>query len=260
MRKSKIAARLRAGEPVRLAMMGHFLPPFIAYAAHEGYDGIWLDLEHRPMDNREVQALMAFFHLYDIDCLLRPATTDKAMLYRYLEDGVTALMMPQVPDAKTAREIVQKVKFPPLGDRGIEGRGLESDYGLSAAGEQLAAHALGETLLAIQIETPQALAEVETIAAIEGVDMLFFGPADMGLRLPYTPATAGMTVEEAMRVVAETARKYGKAWGSMPRTAEQVRQFHALGGQLLVWGTDIVLMRNGLAQTRRDLDEILGAK
>ena len=63
MRKSKVAARLREGKPVRLAMLGHFIPPYIAFAADAGFDGVWLDLEHRAMESREVQALLAFFDL-----------------------------------------------------------------------------------------------------------------------------------------------------------------------------------------------------
>ena len=82
MRKSKTLARIRNGEPVRICSLGHVIPAYIKYAAHHGFDCIWLDLEHRAMDQREVQALMAFFHKYDIDCMLRAPTLEKAKLYR----------------------------------------------------------------------------------------------------------------------------------------------------------------------------------
>lgn len=94
MRKSKILAKVRAGQPARLAMMGYFIPAFVAYAAKLGFDGIWLDMEHHNFDDREVQSILAFFHLYDIDCLVRPPTREKARLYRYLEDGATGLIIP----------------------------------------------------------------------------------------------------------------------------------------------------------------------
>ncbi len=100
MRNSKILAKIRAGKPARLAMMGHFIPIFVAHAANLGYDGIWLDLEHRAMDSREVQAMLAFFHLYDIDCMVRVPTREKGQLYRYLEDGATGLMIPHVSDVE----------------------------------------------------------------------------------------------------------------------------------------------------------------
>src|SRR5215510_3446391 len=157
MRNSKILAKVRAGKPARLAMMGHFLPGFVAQAAQQGYDGIWLDLEHRAFDTREIQALLAFFHLYDIDCMLRTPTREKGQLYRYLEDGATGLIVPHVSDVQSARELVQKVKFPPVGDRGLEGKGLESNFGLDipTTRDPLVEHALHETFLMVQIETPQ---------------------------------------------------------------------------------------------------------
>src|SRR5688500_10925953 len=160
MRKSKILAKIRAGKAAKIAMMGHFLPPFVAFAANLGYDGIWFDLEHRAMDSREIQAMLAFFHLYDIDCMLRTPTREKGQLYRYLEDGATGLMVPHVSDVESARDLVQRVKFPPLGDRGLEGRGLETNFGLDIPGtrDPLVEHALRETFLFLQIETPQGLA------------------------------------------------------------------------------------------------------
>ena len=118
MRKSKTLARIRNGEPVRICSLGHFIPAYAQYAARAGFDCIWLDLEHRAMNDREVQALLAFFHKFDIDCMLRPSTLEKARLYRYLEDGATGLMIPHVSTSEKARLLVDACKFPPLGDRG----------------------------------------------------------------------------------------------------------------------------------------------
>ena len=75
MRRSKVLAKWRAGKFARFSAMGHVLPFFIRYSARYAYDGIWLDLEHRNMDNREVQHLLALGHLYDIDIMVRPPTT-----------------------------------------------------------------------------------------------------------------------------------------------------------------------------------------
>ena len=84
------------------------------------------------MSDREVQTLLAYFHLFDIDCMLRAPTLEKTRLYRYLEDGATGLMIPHVSTADKARLLVDAVKFPPLGDRGLDGPGLESDFILAA--------------------------------------------------------------------------------------------------------------------------------
>lgn len=261
MRNSKILQRLRAGQPARLALMGHYVPSFIAYAAHLGYDGIWLDLEHRPMDDREVQALLAFFHLYDIDCMLRPATRDKAPLYRYLEDGAAGLVVPHISTVDEARDLVRKVKFPPIGDRGLNGNSLEANFGLDIqqGRDALVAHALRETFLVLQIETPQAVAEIEAIAAVPGVDGLFVGPADLSIRMKLEPDERRLPYDETLARVAAAARKHNLAWGTMPWTADEVRGIAQQGANLLVWGNEASILLNGLKQTGRDLDAILAS-
>lgn len=256
MRKSKIAAKLRQGKPIKLAMMHHYIPAYIAYAAHEGYDGLWLDMEHRPYEAREVQALLAFCHLYDIDCLVRPFTRERAALYRLLEDGASGLIMPHVSDIETARALAQAAKFPPLGDRGLEGNGLETNYGIDIGTDRhlLVQHALQETLLAIQIETPQGLEIAEEIAALPGVDMLYVGPSDLGLRLAQDSALPSLA--EATQRVAEICRRYNKPWGSMPRTLEDVKMLTENGAQLIVWGNEQRILRAGLQRANSEMDEI----
>lgn len=258
MRKSKMLAKWRAGKPAKIAMMGFYLPPFIAYCAHAGYDGIWLDLEHRPMDTREVQALLGFFHLYDIDCMVRPATREKAQLYRYLEDGATGFIVPHVNDVESARQLVQSVKFPPIGDRGLEGRGLEGNFGLDTLQSRavLAEHAKRETFVLAQIETMSALNSVEAMAQIEGLDGLYVGPSDLSLRLPYEPEATRPTLEQALERVATACQANGKVWGCLAKNLDEVRQHQALGAQVQVWGTDIRMLIEGVAQAGRDWDAV----
>ena len=135
MRKSKVLARIRAGETVRICGLGSFIPSYVRHAAHFGFDCIWFDLEHRAMEQREVQGMMAFFHLFDIDCMLRSPTLERVRLYRYLEDGATGLMFPHVTTEEDARWIVEATRFPPLGNRGFDGAGLDSDYALQGGAD-----------------------------------------------------------------------------------------------------------------------------
>lgn len=260
MRKSKILAKIRAGKPARLTMMGHYLPPFIAYSAQYGYDGIWLDLEHRPMDPREVQALLAFFHLYDIDCLVRPPTREKALLYRYYEDGAAGLVVPHVSTPDEARDLVRKVKFPPVGDRGIEGLGLEANYGLDRAvyNADLAAHAHEETFLLVQIETPAGLANLDAILSVPGIDGVYIGPGDMALRMTHEPEAQRLAGRALMERVAAACKQHGKPWGYFAGPADDLRTQLELGAQLLLWGVDLRLLRESLQAAGGLLDDLLG--
>jgi 2-keto-3-deoxy-L-rhamnonate aldolase RhmA len=257
MRKSKILAKLRAGDFARVSAMGHYLPFFIRHSAHFGYDGIWLDLEHRAMTDREVQSLLALCHLSDIDCMVRPATLERTRLYRYLEDGAAGLMIPFVSDVEAARHIVRAVKFPPLGNRGLDGAGLDSNYMLDTLrpGSQYTEEANRETFIVAQIETPDAVANVDAIAGVEGIDCLFVGPADLGLRL--SVATGGeMTLPQAVERVAAAAHRHGKAWAITAGTVDDLARYRSMGAQLVPWGGDYALFKV-LETCSAQLDAIL---
>ncbi len=256
MRRSKTLAKLRAGKPVRMCSLGHFIPAYIRHAAHFKYDCIWLDLEHRAMSDREVQTLLAYFHLFDIDCMLRAPTLEKTRLYRYFEDGAAGLMIPHVSTPERAQELVNAVKFPPIGDRGVDGAGLDSDFYLQG-GDDYTDAANCETFLVVQIETPQAVANADEIAAIPGVDGLFIGPADLSLRLRHSPE-GSKSLEESTAQVAAAAKRHGKAWGQPGFSAEHVKQLHQQGAQLMNYGGDFGALMKMLESNSRELDEVYG--
>jgi len=255
MRKSKTLAKIRAGKPVRMCILGHFIPPYVHLAARAGFDCIWLDLEHRLIDEREVQALLAHFHLADIDCMLRPPTTEKTRLYRYLEDGATGLMIPHVSTVAQAEALVKAVKFPPQGDRGLDGAGFDARYKISERDEYTEA-ANRETFLVVQIETPEAVDNAEQIAALNGVAGLFVGPGDLGLRLSKYQNMPSL--DACIERVAHAANQYGKAWGLPAGTVEQLEKYHAMGAQLLAHGSEYGALKGMLDASARHLDTVLG--
>tara|TARA_B100000809_G_scaffold249640_1_gene281207 strand:- start:569 stop:1330 length:762 start_codon:yes stop_codon:yes gene_type:complete len=252
MRKSKTLARVRDGNVVRACVLGHYIPAYVAHAARAGYDCIWLDLEHRAMPIREIQALLAYAHLYDIDIMLRPPTLDKTGLYRYLEEGAAGLLIPQVCNVEKARMLVDAVKFPPIGDRGIDNAGLDADFYLHDDDEYVA-WANRETFLCVQIESPEGVHNAEAIAAVEGVDMLFVGPGDLGLRLRQS---GEMTLDDAWEIVASACHKHKKAFGGPAMPLEEMTKRRALGAQLLVNIGEFHSFAVGLQEHIRDFDEL----
>ena len=258
MRNSKTLKKIEQNQCARVCGLGHYLPFFLRYAAHFGYDVIWLDLEHRAMTDREVQSLLGLCYHNDIDCMVRPPTQERTRLYRYFEDGATGLMMPLVSDAEEAQHIVNAVKFPPVGNRGMDGAGLDGDFGLEvwSPDSTYTDDANRETFIAIQIETPAALENVEEIAAVAGVDALFVGPGDLGLRLSHCEGEEKISLDEAIAHVADVARRHGIAWGIPAGTPELIKQYREMGAQLLAYGGDFALTAV-LESSSRDFDEAL---
>lgn len=244
MRKSKTLAKIRQGEVIRTCVIGHYIPAYVCHAARAGYDCIWVDLEHRAMTKREVEALLAFSHLYDIDIMMRPPTLEKTGLYRYLEDGAAGLLIPHVSTAERAKMLVDAVKFPPLGDRGIDNAGLDADFHIHDADEYVA-WANRETFLCVQIETPEGVHNVDEIAAVDGVDMIFVGPGDLGLRLRQS---GEMTLDDAWEIVAAACRKHGKAFGGPTLATSEMQKRKDQGAQLLVNSSEFQSWAAALAQ------------
>ena len=255
MRQSKTLARLKNNEPVRMCALGHFIPGFVKHAAHHGFDCIWLDLEHRNWPTRDVQAMLAFSHLFDIDIMLRPPTLEKTALYRYLEDGAAGLMIPHVSTAEKAMMLVDSVKFPPIGNRGLDSAGLDADFMVNGPDGYLA-EVNQQTFLVVQIETPEAVANVDAIAAVRGVDGLFVGPGDLGLRLKYD--TSSLTVNSAVEQVAAACEKHGKAWGIPANTQEDLQRRTAQGARMLAHGGEFGAMMQMLKDCSATLDSVLG--
>lgn len=253
MRSSKTRAKLANNEVVRICGLGHFIPSYIRHAAHFGFDCIWLDLEHRNMHDREVQALLGFFHRFDIDCMLRAPTLEKTRLYRYLEDGATGLMIPHVSTPEKAQMLADAVKFPPLGDRGLDGAGLDSDFYLQG-GADYPEQANRETFLVVQIETPEAVENVDAIAAVPGVDGMFVGPGDLGLRLKH--GNFGLSLEDCFERVAAAAEKHGKAWGCPVGTTDDMQKRYDQGGRLLAHGGEFLALMRMLEQSAADFESL----
>lgn len=252
MRKSKTLQRIRNGEVIRTCVLGHYIPAYICHAARAGYDCLWLDLEHRALTTREVEALLAFSHLYDIDIMLRPPTLEKTRLYRYLEDGAAGLLIPHVSTVDKAAMLVDAVKFPPVGDRGLDNAGLDADFHIHDA-DEYAAWANQETFLCVQIETPEAVRNVDAIAAQQGVDMLFVGPGDLGLRLRQT---GEMSLEHAWEAVANACRRHGKAFGGPTLSDDEMKLRHSQGAQLLVCSSEFSSWSNALRHDQQRYDEL----
>ncbi len=255
MRNSKLLAKLRDGKPPRICGLGHFIPAYIRMAANAGFDCIWLDGEHRCFSDREIQSMLATFHLFDIDCMFRPPTTERTRLYRYLEDGATGLMIPHVSTPEKARMLVDAVKFPPVGDRGMDGAGLDADFFMSG-GASYVEDANREAFLVVQIETPQALENLDAIASVEGVDGLFVGPGDLALRIERL--NAGFTLDEAIRKVANVAGERGVAWGCPAASADHVQELHDMGARLIAYGSEFFALMQMLEASSRDLDRVYG--
>lgn len=254
MRTSKILKKLRAGEVARICCLYSPMNMYARHAANAGFDGIWLDNEHNIWDNRELQRMIALHHLADIDCVVRPAVLGKTQLYQLLETGATGVLVPHVSTRAAAEFLVDALKFPPIGHRGLDGASIDNDFFLQGA-QQYPAAANRETLVAVQIETAEALENVDEIASVPGVDLLFIGPGDLALRLGVPLDWTDPKMQAAQQKVAAAAARHGIHWGRPSGSVEDMKRLIRAGARFIAHGSDFESVMFSMQQRYRKVFE-----
>jgi 4-hydroxy-2-oxoheptanedioate aldolase len=214
-----------------------------------GFDGIWMDLEHHGTSVETAMGLMRAARVGGADIMARPAKGEFMRLGRLLEAGAQGIMYPRCDSAEEAREVVTWSKFAPLGRRGFDGGNPDMPYCSQPIADYVRA-ANEETFIVIQIEDPQALAQAHAIAAVEGVDVLFLGPADFSILAGIPGQFDHPRIREAIDTVAGAALAAGKHWGMPCWGADHAKQLLNLGARFLCHGADIVMVKNGLSDIR----------
>lgn len=141
-----------------------------------GFDWLLIDTEHSTVDMPTVQSMLQAVAPYPTHAAVRPGWNDAVELKRLLDAGAQTFLIPYVQNAAEAAQAVSAVRYPPHGTRGVAGITRASRFGLIP---DYTRRADAEICLLVQVETAQALANIEEIAAVDGVDGIFIGPADL---------------------------------------------------------------------------------
>lgn len=227
MTPSFVRRKLARGEPVLTAKVCYTDPELAELTASAGFDAVWICLEHRRLDPAVVQALLQGCRLGGADALVRVRPANHTDVCWLLEAGARGLMLPRVRHLDEVRAVLDMMKFPPLGRRGADVVHADAAFGRVPLTDYLAA-ANRETFLVVQIEEPEVVGQIDAIAALPGVDVLFVGPGDLSLGLGHPGEHAGPAVMQVVEQVAAACRRHGKRAG-IPCAAADVPRYRALG-------------------------------
>jgi 4-hydroxy-2-oxoheptanedioate aldolase len=254
--KSRLRSILRANGFVRVVGINRVTEPWFAELAGKlGFDVIWLDMEHRAYGYEVVDRISLACRATGIDLMVRIRKTGYTSAMRALEFGATGIMVPHCRTAAEAREWVDWTRFPPLGQRGFDGAGADGDYTLADPAEYLRERN-EETFLVVQIEDREAVDCVDEIAAVEGVDLLFVGPADLSISYGVPMQREHVLVQRAMDKVANAAAKSGKWWGTVTTTPESAQHEVDRGARIITCADDHFLLVKGLQEAREKFQEV----
>lgn len=223
-------------------------PKLIEMVGHLGqFDAIWLDQEHVGLTIPQIEEATRAARSVGLPAFVRLPATDYASVMRPLEAGASGIMASMVRSAAEVRAIVHWAKFFPEGGRGVNGTGIDGGYGQYPGSEYFAA-ANNQTFIAIQIEHKDAVEEVEEIASIPGVDLLFVGPADLSQSMGLPGQWQHPMVLGAVERVARACQASGVAWGILPRDKSHADQCRQMGCRLFSIGMDVWFFQRGLRE------------
>jgi 2-dehydro-3-deoxyglucarate aldolase/4-hydroxy-2-oxoheptanedioate aldolase len=243
--------RLADGERLVVFAVGRmFHHNIVRYLGMQGgFDGFWIDVEHGGLTTSDIEIAAMAGAAHGLECFVRVPPTDYASVTRCFESGTTGVMAAQIRSAAQAEEFVQWAKFAPRGRRGLNPLGYDGGYGSIPLAE-FAERANRETFVAVQIETAQAVIEVDDIAAIDGVDLLFVGPSDLSQAVGTIGDFTGTASIEAVDRVAEACRAHGKHWGAVTPSPEYASLLIEKGCTLISPTNDVKLVTTGLAAVK----------
>lgn len=243
----QIKEKLAAGQIVKLFGIGQLASPKLVemIGFNGGYDGFWMDQEHAGMTMRDVELCTLAANAHGLDHFVRLPATDYASVMRVLEAGANGCMFSMVRGLKDAEKAVQWAKFPPRGERGLNGGNRDGQFGLEPLADYIE-RVNRMIFLGIQIETPEALAEVRDIAALEDVDCIFIGPADLSMILGVPGQFEHPKCIETIGQIARYCKEFKKPWGIVARSTSHANKMAELGCQLFVLGSDIGAINSGV--------------
>ena len=218
------------------------------------WDWLWIDGQHGELGYGDVLAAVRASELVGRPAVVRVPGHEAGEIGKALDTVAAGLMVPMVDNAEQARRIVQAAKFPPLGARSYGGRRPVDRLGRGYANRDQP-----QPLLICQIETPEGLKNVDEIAAVDGVDVVFFGADDMALRagMPMDQPRPPGVFDEAQRQVAQAAKRHGKFAGGVFRAPTALQLAVGLGHRLIVSEGDMMLLSEGSKKNSDTLHDLL---
>jgi len=214
--------------------------------ANAGFDWLVIDGEHGPNDLRSVLSQLRAVQGSPTAAVVRLASDDRVMIKQHLDIGVQTLLIPMVESVEQAREVVRSCRYAPAGARGI-GAALARASRYGRVGDYLH-RAADEICILIQIETVAGIKALDAILAVEGIDGVFVGPADLAadMGLPGKPGS-----DEVQAVVVDALKRIGrsdKAAGILTSDVGLAQQYQAMGVGFLAVGSDVGVLNMGLNQ------------
>lgn len=216
-----LRSKIREGKPIISAMMRFPEPGIAELLAVLGFDVVVIDNEHMPFNDETVANIARACAAHGVACMIRPTDHNPRQIGRYLDMGLTGILAAHVDTAEQARSIVNAVKYPPMGKRGMMPLSRAASFGLGAPTDEYAARANEETLVICMCESRTGVDNIDAVIAVEGVDGIAVGPSDVANSYGMPGKVHDPKIVE---IIGELERKVfasGKLASALPKSHEE---------------------------------------
>jgi 2-keto-3-deoxy-L-rhamnonate aldolase RhmA len=254
---NRLRRRLAAREPLLGTWLSLPAPAVAEIGASLGYDFGLIDTEHTPLTLETVTELVRAIEAADgeTEAMVRVPWNDPVELKRVLDVGVGGVMVPMVDTAEQAKDVVAATRYPPEGERGIAA-GRAAGYGLDFEG--YVERADDQVVRIVQIESERGVANAAEIAAIEGIDALFVGPADLSAALGAFGEPGSDVFAEAISRVIEAGDATDTPVGTLAIETDEIETRVEQGFDFLIAGLDAAHLIEGNRRAKRAYESALG--
>lgn len=249
----RLSSAIRAGK----AVAGPFLKiPAAAVTeafAVAGFDFVIIDLEHGPFSIETAETITRAARLSGISPVVRVAHNESSAISRALDIGIDGLIIPHISTAEDAVDSVHAARFHPVGERGMDMFARAASWGAVEKSDYMS-FANRETLLCVMVEGAEGLSNLDKIAGVAGIDVIFVGPYDLSQSLGIPGQVRSEEVDRAIRSALAAAKGHGLGLGLYVDDVEAADYYRSMGVQFIALSADVSILTQSARALRQALD------
>lgn len=219
-----------------------------------GFDWVLIDLEHGAGTEKDVLAQLQALEATPAGVIVRVESSESQRIHRVLDMGAEGIMCPKVNSPEEAKKVVSGLHYPPHGHRGVAKMVRATQFAQNF--DDYYQNSRENLLGVVQIETAAVLNHLDEVANLDGVDVLFIGPADLSMELGIFGQFDHPIFKEAVQETIAAAQKAGKATGILFFNPEEYHNYHQQGIRFIACGADATFVANGAREMAKKLAEM----
>jgi 4-hydroxy-2-oxoheptanedioate aldolase len=244
MRKNLTKEKIQAGETAYGVFVNVSNPSIVEIIGHLGFDFALIDAEHGPMGLESCEEMIRAADAANTTPLVRIAMNIQQNILRFLDMGALGVQLPLLNNKADVENVVRSVKYRPEGRRGLAGVRANS-WGLAGPLGDYVQEANRQTLVIVQIETMEAVENLQEILTVPNVDVVFIGPNDLSQAMGYPGQTKHPEVQKMVERLAKEIHAAGKATGTVAYDAETLKLRKEQGFKFIVYNVVAMIVKSG---------------